>query len=131
MFTFFYNFFLLLHSVLSSSCKRIYYLYLYVIVFSFLSKSECTNKPVSQVLCLERLQSQTHFLRFETKLSQFFFFLLFPELHITFQLCQGFCLLEDSVKLLFCVTTSFKTMIHFSTQRSLVKILEITNRENI
>ena len=25
---------------------------------------------ISQVLCLERLQSQTHFLRFETKLSQ-------------------------------------------------------------
>ena len=29
---------------------------------------------VFQVLYLERLQSQTHFLRYETKLSQFFFF---------------------------------------------------------
>ena len=30
-------------------------------------------KAVSQVLCLERLQSQTSFLRFETKLSQMLF----------------------------------------------------------
>ena len=86
---------------------------------------------ISQVLCLERLQSQTHFLRFETKLSQVCVcvcvcvcVLLFPELHITFQFYQGFSLLEDYVKLLFCVTPSFNmTRIHFSTERPLVKIL--------
>ena len=32
---------------------------------------------VFQVLYLERLQSQTHFLRYETKLSQFFFFFFY------------------------------------------------------
>ena len=53
-------------------------------------------------------------------------FLLFPELHITFWFYQEFCLLEDCVKLLFCVTTSFNmTRIHFSTKRPLlVKILQ-------
>ena len=50
--------------------------------------------------------------------------LLFPELHITFQFYQGFSLLEDYVKLLFCVNPSFNmTRIHFSTERPLVKIL--------
>ena len=34
-----YNFFLQLHSVISSSWKVIYYVYLYVTLFSFLSKS--------------------------------------------------------------------------------------------
>ena len=33
-------FFLQLHSVISSSCKRISYVYLYVVLFSFLSKSD-------------------------------------------------------------------------------------------
>ena len=100
-------------------------------LYYFLSYPNQRCRPpiiaISQVSCLERLQSQTHFLRFETKLSQVFFFFLklFPELHITFQLYQGFCLLEDCVKLLFCVTTSFNmTRIHFSTKRPLVKILQ-------
>ena len=52
-------------------------------------------------------------------------FLLFPELHITFWFYQGVCLLDDCVKLLFCVSTSFNmTRIHFSTKRPLVKILQ-------
>ena len=118
-----------LHSMISSSWKTIYYIYLNVILLSFLSKSEvqATNNSHLPGFVSWKTLSQTHFLRFETKLSQifFFFFLLFPELHITFQLYQGFCLLEDCVKLLFCVTTSFNmTRIHFSTKRPLVKILQ-------
>ena len=46
----------------------------YSVFFLIQIRVQATNKPVSQVLCLERHQSQTHFLRFETKLSLFFFF---------------------------------------------------------
>lgn len=102
-------------------------------LYSFLSYSNQRCRPpitaVSQVLCLKRPQSQTHFLSFETKLSQVFVFLfvclLFPEFPITFQLYQGFCLPEDCVKVLFCLTTSFNvTRIHFLTKRPLIKILQ-------
>ena len=108
-------------------------------LYCFLSYPNQRCRPpiiaISQVLCLQRLQSQTHFLSFETNLSQVFFFLsfflsfffppLFPEFPITFQLYQGFCLLEDCVKVLFCLTTSFNvTRLHFSTKRPLIKILQ-------
>ena len=116
-----YNFFLQLHSTISSFCKRIYYVHLCVILFLFLSKTEVQATNKSCLSGFERLQNQTHLLRFETKLSQiFFFFLLFSELHITFQLYQGICLLEDCVELPFCVITSFnRTRIDFSPQRPL------------
>lgn len=68
--------------------KRIIFIY---IIFSFLSKSECRPpiKAVSQILCLERLQSQTHFLRFETKLSQFFFFFTVSRITYYFPIISG------------------------------------------
>ena len=73
-------------------------------------------------MCLERFWSQTHFLRFEKKFSQFFFFTV-PRISYYFLIILQ--ILEDCVKLPFCVTTFFtRTTICFSTQRSLVKILQ-------
>ena len=103
-------------------------------LYYFLSYPHQRGRPpiiaVSQVLCLERLQSQTHFLSFETKLSQVFFFVFC----FFFYCFQNYILLSSyirdsvylkTVKLLFCVTTSFNmTRIHFSTKRPLVKILQ-------
>ena len=76
-----------LHSMISSSWKTIYYIYLNVILLSFLSKSEVQDTNDS---CLPG------FVSWETPESNSFskiwdkivtiFFLLFPELHITFQL---------------------------------------------
>ena len=111
---------------ISSSWKRIYYIYLYVIMFSFLRKWKAQATYKSRV---------PDFVSWETPEPKSFSkiwdkvvtdgFLLFPELPSTFWFYQGFCLLEDCVKLLFCVTTSFNmTRIHFSTKRPLVKILQ-------
>ena len=122
MFIFFYNFFpppslsdfkLLQKDLLS--------LFIYYSIFFLIQiRVQATNKPVSQVLCLERLQ--THVLRFETKLSQIFFFYCFQNYILLFNYVRASVYLK-TVKLLFCVTISFNIMIHFPTQRSLVKIL--------
>ena len=75
-----------------------------------------------QQLCLERLQSQTHLLRFETKLSQMYFYC--PQNYL---LLSNY--IRDSVYLKtvwsYCfVSTSFNmTRIHFSTKTPLVEIL--------
>ena len=77
-----YNFFLQLHSTISSFCKRIYYVHLCVILFLFLSKTEVQATNKSCLSGFERLQNQTHLLRFETKLSQIFFFFYFFQNYI-------------------------------------------------
>ena len=119
-------------SMISISWKRIYDVYLNVILLAFLSKSEvqATNKSCLPAFVSWETPEPNSFSKIWDKvvtgvfLFLFFFFKLFPELHITFQLYQGFCLLEDYMKLLFCVTTSFNmTRIHFSTKSPLVKIL--------
>ena len=82
-------------------------------------------KGVSQVLCLERLWSQTYFLRFETKFSQFFFYCsqncIFLSNYITdsWRSCEGAVLCHHFLYVTFCVTYD-----PFSTQRPLVKILQ-------
>lgn len=71
-------------------------------------------KGVSQALCLERLWSQTYFLRFETKFSQFFFTV--PRITSSFLIILQ--IPEDHVKVPFCATISFMScfvspVIHF------------------
>ena len=81
--------------------------FIYVLYyFLFYPNQRCRLpiKGVSQVLCLERLWSQTYFLRFETKFSQFFFFTV---RRITFYFLIILQIPEDRVKVPFCVTTSF------------------------
>lgn len=60
-----------------------------------------------------------------SKLSQFVYFLLPPEVHVSFQWYQGFCLLEDCVKLPLCFTTFCDTTetYYSPSQRPLVKIV--------
>ena len=116
---FFFNFTQWFQALAKGLIMFIYMLYCFLLSKS---KMQATKKS-----CLPGFLSwgtlKPHFLRFETKLLQIFFFLLlFTELHITCQLYQGFL---KTVKLPFCVTTSFtRTTICFSTQRSLVKILQ-------
>ena len=114
-----------LHSVISSSCKRIY-VFIYVLYyFLFYPNQRCRLpiKGVSQVLCLERLWSQTYFLRFETKFSQFFFTV--PRVTSSFLItdswrsCEGAVSCHHFLYVTFCVTYD-----PFSTQRPLVKILQ-------
>ena len=93
-----------LHSMISSSWKWIYYVYLNVILLAFLSKSEvqATNKSCLPAFVSWETPEPNSFSKIWDKVVTDVF-LLFPELHITFQLYQGFCLFEDCVKLLFCV----------------------------
>ena len=80
-------FFLQPHSVISSSCKRISYVYLYVVLFS-LSKSEVqdTNDSCLPGFVSWETPESNSFSKIWDKIVTIFFFLLFPELHITFQL---------------------------------------------
>ena len=111
---------------ISSSWKRIYYIYLYVIMFCFLCKwkTQATHKSgVPDFVSWETPEPNSFSKIWDKGVTDGF--LLFPELPSTFWFYQGFCLLEDCVKLLFCVTTSFNmTRTHFSTKRPLVKILQ-------
>lgn len=100
------DFFLQFHSMISNSNKITYYFYLYLYYSIFLSypnqKCRPPIKAVYQVLCLKRLRAKAHFVKYETKLLRIFFFNYHP-LHITLQLYQGFYLLENCVKLPFCL----------------------------
>ena len=91
-------------SMISISWKRIYDVYLNVILLAFLSKSEvqATNKSCLPAFVSWETPEPNSFSKIWDKVVTDVF-LLFPELHITFQLYQGFCLFEDCVKLLFCV----------------------------
>ena len=91
-------------SVISISWKRNYDVYLNVILLAFLSKSEvqATNKSCLPGFVSWETPEPNSFSKIWDKVVTDVF-LLFPELHITFQLYQGFCLFEDCVKLLFCV----------------------------
>lgn len=114
-------FFLHLHPVIASSYKNdLLFLFICYTFFSYPNQRlRPPIKTVSQVLCLERLQSKAYFLSYKTELSQRCFTAPpFPQLHpTTFQLYQGSCSPEDCVKLSFSLISSFnRTRIHYSTQ---------------
>lgn len=114
-------FFLHLHPVIVSSYKNdLLFLFICYTFFSYPNQRlRPPIKTVSQVLCLERLQSKAYFLSYKTELSQRCFTAPpFPQLHpTTFQLYQGSCSPEDCVKLSFSLISSFnRTRIHYSTQ---------------
>lgn len=127
-------------------------MFIFMFCYFLKEKSRCRPpiKAIYPVLCLKKLQSQNSLSKVSDKAVTYVFYcspdyicyccsvaklcssLCDPtdcstsgKLHTIFQFYQGFYLFENHVKLLFCVTISFNiTRIHYSIQRSLVRIVQ-------
>lgn len=113
--------------MISSSCKRIYCVYLWVILFYFLSKSEvqATNKRCLPGFVSGETLEPNLFSKIWDKVLTIFFYCsqnyIFLSNYITdsWRSCEGAVLCHHFLYVMFCVTCD-----PFSTQRPLVKILQ-------
>lgn len=106
-----FGFFLQLHPMIPSSHKITYYFYLYlyviVCVFSYSNQKCRPPKKLSTRFCALRDSEPKLILCQVWDKVLRDFFLPPPKLHMTLQFYQGFYLLENCVKLPFCLTTFF------------------------